>query len=132
MGAKRRGNPPKRKGTRIENEIVDRHVAAGLKARRIVGSGMFAPSFGKELADDLRVLNEELHAEVKARKNGEGFKTLENWIPDGGIVFLRRNHAKPLVAMEWDTYVKLAKSVQPEVVATAVTTGSDTVAAPQG
>jgi TPR repeat protein len=35
------------------------------------------------------------------RKNGAGFATLESWLADFDILFLRRNHADPLVLLPW-------------------------------
>lgn len=117
MAKKRRGNPNKRKGTRIENEIVEKHLAAGLQAKRMPGSGQF----GGEYSDDLRVLG-DLHAEVKSRKNGAGFKTLEGWLGTCAMIFLRRNHAQPMVVMPWDTYVHLIKLIPPAGHLPSVTT----------
>ena len=42
-----------------------------------------------------------LVAEVKARKDGQGFAQLERWLESYDLLFLRRNHADPLVAMPW-------------------------------
>ena len=40
-------------------------------------------------------------AEVKARKSGNGFTTLETWLADYDCLFLRRNNAEPLVVLPW-------------------------------
>jgi len=36
-------------------------------------------------------------AEVKARKNGNGFLQLETWLADYDCLFLRRKNAEPLL-----------------------------------
>lgn len=95
------------KGTRIENEIVQHLTDEGVEASRVLASGAFG-RFDKNLAHDLRV--EGLTAEVKARANGKGFATLEQWIGDAELLFLRRDRQKPMVTMNWETFVALAKA----------------------
>ena len=46
-------------------------------------------------------------AEVKARKNGAGFTQLERWLDTYDLLFLRRNHADPLVVMPWRVWATL-------------------------
>ena len=46
-----------------------------------------------------------LIAEVKARKDGEGFKTLEGWLGENDMLLLKRNNAEPLAVMPWDVLV---------------------------
>jgi hypothetical protein len=46
-------------------------------------------------------------AEVKARKNGGGFVQLETWLADFDLLFLRRNHADPLVVLPWRVWRSL-------------------------
>jgi len=54
-----------------------------------------------------------LVAEVKARAGGEGFRTLERWLSDKDLLFLRRDYAEPLVLMPWAVYEKLMKNQFP-------------------
>ena len=93
----------KRKGSRIEREIVERHRAMGIAAERIPLSGAAGGSF----KGDVQVA--EFRGEVKARKNGKGFATLERWLGDNDILFLRRDRADPMVVLPWRTYEKLLK-----------------------
>lgn len=88
------------KGQRIERED------AGIPASRVPLSG----AAGGEYAGDLRIL--DLVAEVKARANGEGFKTLEAWLGDNDLLFLRRDRQRPLVVLPWGTYLVLMQSYQ--------------------
>jgi hypothetical protein len=39
-------------------------------------------------------------AEVKTRKNGQGFQTLESWLGDNDLLFLRLERAKPVGVMD--------------------------------
>jgi Holliday junction resolvase len=72
----------RRKGDRLEREIVARHKQVGVHAERypLSGASHFRGS-GHDL--DIYVLGENqapLVAEVKARANGAGFTTLEKWL----------------------------------------------------
>jgi hypothetical protein len=72
----------RRKGDRIEREVVDRHKALGIHAERypLSGASRFRGS-GHDL--DLYIFGREKApavAEVKGRKNGAGFTTLERRI----------------------------------------------------
>ena len=69
------GLKSKRKGNRIERELVQRHKAAGIDAERVPLSGAAGGTF----TGDLRIQG-DLKAEVKARAGGDGFKTLERWL----------------------------------------------------
>jgi len=91
-------NRSRDKGNRIEREIVNRHLDAGIYAERVPLSGAAGGSF----SGDLRI--GELRGEVKARRSGEGFKTLERWLGDNDLLFLRRDRSEPLVVMNWATY----------------------------
>jgi hypothetical protein len=52
-------------------------------------------------------------AEVKARKDGQGFAQLERWLDTYDLLFLRRNHADPLVVMPWRVWAAMLAKVQP-------------------
>jgi Holliday junction resolvase len=105
----------RQKGSRIEREIVERHQALGVGAERypLSGASRFRDSghdvdiypFGKETAP--------LVAEVKARKGGQGFAQLERWLGTYDLLFLRRNHADPLVVMPWRVWAVMLSKVQP-------------------
>jgi hypothetical protein len=45
--------------------------------------------------------------ESKARRNGEGFVTLEGWLQDFDGMFLRRDGVDPLVLLPWRTWAAL-------------------------
>ena len=102
----------KRKGSRIEYEIRDRHLAAGIEARRVPFSGSIGTLVPEltSMKGDVQILDGEFVAEVKARANGEGFKTLERWLAGNDMLFLRRDRQSPLVVLPWDVYERLMKS----------------------
>lgn len=95
------GKRSRDKGNRIERQIVHLHHDADLTAERVPLSGAAGGSYTGDL------IVENLKAEVKARATGAGFKTLEKWLGNNQLLFLRRDHSKPLVVMPWDTYQAL-------------------------
>ncbi len=88
------------KGARIERQLVTLHHDVGIPCEKISRSGYTGP--------DLRVADEFL-AEVKARKSGEGFVTLEKWLNKADFLLLRRDRHPPMVVMPWSVYVQLLK-----------------------
>ena len=104
----------RRKGSRIERELVALHRTLGVHAERypLSGASRFRGSghdldcyiFGKEEAP--------LVAEVKGRKNGAGFVTLERWLGEYDALFLRRNHADPMVVLPWWIWTRLLERVR--------------------
>ena len=51
-----------------------------------------------------------LTGEVKARKTGEGFKTLARWLGDNDLLLLRQNHEAPLAVMPWHVFLSLVQA----------------------
>lgn len=98
------GAMSRRKGGRIEREIVQRHVDIGIPAERIPLSG----SAGGSFAGDVQVAGLG-RCEVKARANGNGFATLARWLGTHDALFLRQDRADPLVVLPWSTYERLIK-----------------------
>jgi hypothetical protein len=86
------------KGARRERELVARHLELGVHADRVgvayaPGHDIDVHAFGRD--------HGALVAEVKARKNGEGFKTLEAWLGENDLLFLWRDRQQPLVVLPW-------------------------------
>jgi Holliday junction resolvase len=108
------GRSPRRKGDTVEREIVRKHVDLGVHAERypLSGASRFRGAghdvdvyaFGKDAAP--------LVAEVKSRKCGAGFVTLEQWLADFDLLFLRRNHADPIVVVPWRVWARLLQQVR--------------------
>lgn len=103
------GSRHRRKGDRIERELVERHRTIGIHAERypLSGASRFRGSghdvdvyaFGRDDAP--------LVAESKGRKNGAGFVTLEKWLGEYDALFLRRNNADPMVLLPWRVWIRL-------------------------
>jgi Holliday junction resolvase len=108
------GARPRRKGDRIERELVERHRAIGVHAERYPLSG--ASRFRGAGHDvDIYALGREaapLVAEVKARRNGAGFAQLEQWLGEYDLLALRRNNADPLIVLPWRTWAALLAKVR--------------------
>jgi Holliday junction resolvase len=114
VGAQRGGRRSRAKGDRIEREIVSRHAAIGIKAERypLSGGSRFRGS-GHDV--DIYVFGEDegpLVAEVKSRRCGAGFITLEKWLGECDFLFLRRDSAEPMVLLPWRVWVALLARVR--------------------
>ena len=108
------GKGHRRKGDRIEREIVDRHRELGIHAERYPLSG--ATRFrGSGHDGDIYVFGIDqapIKVEVKGRKNGAGFVTLENWIGNYDALFLRKDRAEPIVLVPWRVWAQLVERVR--------------------
>jgi hypothetical protein len=108
------GRASRAKGNRVELELVKLHEAIGVHAERypLSGASRFRGSghdldiysFGKDAAPII--------GEVKSRKAGEGFTTLERWLGDYDVLFLKRNNAAPMVVLPWRTWAQLLGKVR--------------------
>ncbi|MBM3560734.1 MAG: hypothetical protein FJX53_12850 [Alphaproteobacteria bacterium] len=111
------GRASRRKGDRIERELVARHVVAGVHAERIPLSG--ATRYQGRSADlDVYAFVCEaapLVCEAKARAGGAGFTTLEKWLSDADALFLRRDRAEPMIVLPWSTWARLLTRTAPAV-----------------
>jgi len=99
------GKPSRDKGLRVEREIVNSLKESGINAERVPLSGAAGGSF----SGDIRIEGDgdEFLAEVKARKNGDGFKTLEGWLGENDFLFLKKNKTPPTVLMPWAVFIDL-------------------------
>ena len=112
--SKRGGRRSRDKGNRIEREIVDRHKSLGVHAERypLSGASRFRGSghdvdiypFGRDEAP--------IVCEVKGRKDGAGFATLERWLGEFDALFLKRNNADPLVVLPWRVWSQILDRVR--------------------
>jgi Holliday junction resolvase len=104
----------RRKGDRLERELVELHHALGVHAERYPLSG--ASHFrGRGHDVDVYAFGREeaaLVAEVKARKSGGGFIQLERWLGAFDLLALRRNRADPIIVMPWRTWAQLIQRVR--------------------
>jgi Holliday junction resolvase len=104
----------RRKGDRLERELVARHKALGVHAERypLSGASQFRGS-GHDV--DVYALGENqapLIAEVKGRANGAGFAMLGKWLGDYDVLFLRRSGADPLVLVPWRVWARILGEVR--------------------
>ena len=109
------GRRSQRKGYVVENAIVNLHKDAGIEATRVPLSG--ATGYRGNVGDvDVRVFpdGELIPCEIKARANGEGFTTLERWMGNHEVMFLKRNRQKPMVVISWDLWIETLKRMKGE------------------
>jgi hypothetical protein len=102
------GKASRDKGIRRERALVEIHTKCGIHAERVPLSG--ASHYQGNGADiDLYVRGAEpLKAEVKARGEGSGFKTLHRWLGDNDALFLWRDHAAPFVVLPLHVWLEIA------------------------
>jgi len=91
------GRMQRNKGARVEREIVQRFIDIGLHAEKIPLSGAAGGSF----SGDLLVSGRKV--EVKARKDGTGFKLLYRWLGDNDFLVCKQDRTEPLVIMTIQT-----------------------------
>jgi hypothetical protein len=104
----------RRKGDRIEREFVALHQALCIKAERypLSGASRFRGS-GHDV--DVYVFGHDeapCVCEVKSRKNGTGFLTIETWLGGFDLLFLRANNRDdPLVVAPWPMWSRIAREL---------------------
>ena len=98
------GKPSRNKGARVEREFVVKLRASGINAKRVPLSGA-AEGFKGDIIIETPCA--QYRVEVKARKDGAGFRTLESWLDENDFLFLKRNNGDPLVTMSWDAFTSL-------------------------
>lgn len=104
---KKQGRANRNKGARVEREIVAAFAAAGIDAEKVPLSGM---NQSRRFADDVVAHDPklgDLRIEVKARKDGQGFLTLEGWKGNADILLLKRNNRQPMAVIDFELLVKL-------------------------
>jgi hypothetical protein len=103
------GAKHRRKGDQIEREIVNRHREMGIHAERVPLSGAVRyKGNGADVDIYARGRDEApLVAEIKSRKSGEGFATLDRWLGEYDVLFLRRDRHDPTVVLPWRVWAAL-------------------------
>jgi len=99
------GKPSRDKGARVEREIVNLLKENGLYAERVPLSGAAGGSYTGDVRFGSTCAN--WVGEVKARKNGSGFKTLERWLGENDTLFLKKNNADIMVVLPFDRFLEL-------------------------
>ena len=102
------GKASRDKGLRRERAVVELHMKCGIHAERVPLSG--ASHYQGNGADvDIYARGDEpLKAEVKARADGGGFKTLVHWLGDNDALILVRDRATPLVVLPMPVWLEVA------------------------
>ena len=109
------GSSAKRKGSRVELEIVKLHEALGVPARKQPLSG----ALGGDWAGDIDIGPLDIgrdylmgyRAECKARRDAGCWKTIKRWLGANGALFLKQDRCDPLVVLSWSTYSVLVRRV---------------------
>ena len=99
------GSSSKRKGYRVENELVKYLVKKGIDAKRQPLSGALS-----DFPHDIQINNPRLIVEVKARKSGSGFKTILNWMGKADVLVMKQDYDEPIVAMTMGVFIDLVVS----------------------
>ena len=95
------GRSPKRKGTRVERELVNELVKLGLPCFRVPLSGA---AYG-ECDIHVPLLGRTRRVEVKVR--GDGFKQLYSWIAGADLLALKADRRPPLMVLPLALVVEL-------------------------
>lgn len=105
------GKMQRDKGARIEREVVNRHRDRGLKAERVPLSGAAHYKGGDHDIDAYAAWEPDipLCGEVKARKNGEGFKTILDWLGENDFLVLRADGAAPIYVIPERVWFKFLR-----------------------
>ena len=96
-------NRSKEKGDRRERQIVKKlNEIKGVHAQRVPLSGAAGGKFASDIDITYDYGLDRMKAEVKAREDGAGFKTIEKWLGTNDLLFLVQDNKKdPLVVMPW-------------------------------
>jgi hypothetical protein len=102
------GKASRDKGARRERAIVEIHTKCGIRAERVPLSGAVRYQGNGADVDIYARGTAPLRAEVKARANGSGFRTLEQWLDGNDLLFLWRDRQPPLVVMHLHSWFEVA------------------------
>jgi Holliday junction resolvase len=98
------GRSAKRKGTRVEHELVRQLIGLGLICARMPLSGAAGGEFSGDIHLELRGRVHKV--EVKARRE---FRTLHNWLARAGadLLLLKADRQIPLVVLPLSFFAEL-------------------------
>ena len=95
------------KGARFERQIVNDLQALGLGAEKMPLSGALGGRFGGDIS--VPVQREDWRGEAKCRADGQGFKTIYDWIWGNRLLFLKKDRQRTLVVMHLEDFAHLAR-----------------------
>jgi len=96
------GKPSRDKGNRVEREIVNACLDANIQAERVPLSGAAGGSYTGDM-----ILCDKFRCEIKARKDGSGFRLLYKWKAGNDILIVKQDRSSPLFIMDLDTLSQL-------------------------
>ena len=109
------GKASRDKGLRRERAVVELHVKCGIHAERVPLSG--ASHYQGNGGDiDIYVRGPgtpPYTAEVKARGEGNGFRTLIRWLAGHDALFLWQDRKEPLVVVPMHVWLELLSLIRP-------------------
>jgi hypothetical protein len=98
------GLSPKRKGDRVEYELVQMLCELGLPCARVPLSGAIGGAWSGDI--DLELFDRTHKVQVKARRE---FRILHEWLEDAELLLLKGDRQTPLVVMPIELFAKLAR-----------------------
>ncbi len=98
------GRASRDKGSRREREIVAKHLAIGVHAKKV--SRMYGPDEDVEVYTDLHPTH-PLVCEVKGRKTDRGFGTVKFWLGEKDALFIIEDRQEPLVVLTWAVWSRI-------------------------
>ena len=102
---RRAGRGPRRKGNRVEREVLALLREAGLEAKRVPLSGS-APGYPGDLEVELPGLGVVL-VEVKARRR----LALEGWLDGRGLLIIKPDRKPPLAVLTLEAFLRLVQTL---------------------
>jgi hypothetical protein len=102
------GRAPRRKGDRIERELVDLLQRAGIAGERVPLSGSVGGKFRGDIS--IPLLGIDRCCEVKAR--GDGFGLLYRWLTDRDLLIVRADRREPLVIIPIRLAIEIAQAAE--------------------
>ena len=88
------------KGARVERAVLKKFKDAGMDGKR---TG-FLPALGIPTIGDLEIEGKTF--EVKARKNGAGFKVISEWLGENHGLVLVENNKEPLIVQTFSNWIE--------------------------
>jgi hypothetical protein len=98
------GRSPKRKGNRVERELVHLLCELGLPCARVPLSGAIGGAWSDDI--ELELFNHTYKIQVKARRD---FRTVQQWLAGADLLLLKANRCDPLVVMPVHLFIQLAR-----------------------
>ena len=82
----------KKKGTRLENEVVKLLEAYGISARRQPGSGIYS-----DFPHDVSMVHEEKRYIIECKSRKSSFQTLDRWLGAADLLVVKVDRGTPRV-----------------------------------